>query len=159
VCSSDLLTRPDLYRSISSSFFLRQHGDESGFERAAACLFKEVMRCAGAQDPACIHCDQPVEARCLFHVGRGDDDAHSWPPSANSIDELPELATRKRVNACRRLIKDHEIGIVDQCAAQPELLFHAARELSRLPISERGEAGGLEQVFDTPLALSRVLPE
>ena len=48
---------------------------------------------------------------------------------------------------------------MDQGAAQPEFLLHAARELARGPIRKRRQRGGLEQLADAPLPFLAVITE
>ena len=59
---------------------------------------------------------------------------------AHAVDQLPELPARQRIDAGGRLVEDQKIGIVDERAAQPEFLPHAARQLLRRPIGERAPA-------------------
>ena len=66
---------------------------------------------------------------------------------------VPELAARQRIDAGRRLVEDQQIGIVNQRAAQPELLAHAAGELPGRPVRERREPSALKQLGDAPVAL------
>jgi hypothetical protein len=47
-----------------------------------------------------------------------------------SLDQLPELAARQRIDAGGRLVEDQQVGVVDERAAEAELLFHAAGELA-----------------------------
>ena len=56
--------------------------------------------------------------------------------AADVVDQLPELAARQRIDAGRRLVEDQEIGVVNQRAAEAELLLHAPRELAGRPIRE-----------------------
>src|SRR5262249_31593238 len=60
-------------------------------------------------------------------------------------------STRERIDAGGGLIKDQQVRIVDQGAAQAELLFHAAGELAGRPAHERVEARRLEQLVDATL--------
>ncbi len=73
----------------------------------------------------------------LFHVGGGDDHAHAWALGADALDQIPELAPRERIDAGGRLVEDQQVGVVDQRAAQAELLLHAARELAGRARQER----------------------
>ena len=66
----------------------------------------------------------------LVHVGGRDDDAHAGTPSSNVADQFPELPAGKRIDTRGGLVKDEEVGIVDQGAAQAELLLHAAGKLA-----------------------------
>src|SRR5581483_3777300 len=67
------------------------------------------------------------------------------PPGAEPREELPELPPRERVHARRRLVEDEEVRVVEERAAEPELLLHAARELRRGAVAERREAGAREE--------------
>src|SRR5262249_44637983 len=71
----------------------------------------------------------------------------------------PELSARERVDAGGGLIEDEQVRIVDQRAAQAELLLHAAGELASRPVLERIEARRLEQLVDATPALSLRLTE
>ncbi len=55
--------------------------------------------------------------------------------------ELPELPARERIHAGGRLVEDQQIRVVDQRAAEAQLLLHAAGQLAGRTIDERGEAG------------------
>ena len=72
---------------------------------------------------------------------------------------VPELTARQRIDAGGRLVEDQQIRIVDQRAAQPELLPHAAGELPCRPIGERRQASAVEQLGDAPVALVARLAE
>ena len=75
------------------------------------------------------------------------------------VDQLPELPARERIDAGRRLVEDQKIGVVDERAAEPELLAHAARQLARQAVGERRQARAVQQVGDAHLALGAVLAE
>ena len=62
------------------------------------------------------------------------------PVGADVVDQRPELAPRERIDAGGGLVEDEQIGVVDQRAAQPDLLLHAARELAGRAIGETGRA-------------------
>ena len=119
----------------------------------------ELRRRTGGEDLAGIHGDEPVEPLGLLHVGGCDHDAHAGAPRADAVDQFPELAPRQRVDAGRRLIEDQQVGIVDQRAAQAELLPHAARELLRRAIGEWREPGAVKKLGNPPFALGARLPE
>ena len=76
-------------------------------------------------------------------------------PRADVVDQRPELPPRERIDAGRRLVEDEQIRLVDQRAAQPDLLLHAARELAGGTIGEGTEPGGVEQLLDARPALVR----
>ena len=68
-------------------------------------------------------------------------------------------AARQRVHPRCRLIEYQQVRIVDQRAAQRELLLHAAGQLAGRPIRKRIEAGRSEQFVDAPFALGFGLVE
>ena len=96
--------------------------------------------------------DEPVEPFRLFHIGGRDDHAHAGPARAHALDQLPELPARERIDPGRRLVEDEQVRIVDQAAAQPELLPHPARKLLGRAVGERREAGAGEQFGDLSIA-------
>ena len=107
----------------------------------------------GGQHAPGVHGHDPVPLLRLVHVGGGDDDAHAGPVRADVVDERPELPPRQRIDAGGRLVEDEQVRVVDQRAAEPDLLLHAARELAGRAIGERAEPGGVEQLLDARPAL------
>ena len=101
--------------------------------------------------PAVVHRGEPIEPLRLLHVGGGDHDAHRRSPRADAVDQLPELPARQRVDAGGRLVEDQQVRIVDQRAAQRQLLLHAARQLAGRPVGKRIETGRGEQLRDALL--------
>src|SRR5690606_15888055 len=75
------------------------------------------------------------------------------------VDEIPELTPGQRIDAGGRLVEDEEVRIVNERAAEAELLPHAARELARGPVEERREAGAFGELRDTALSFFPVVPE
>ena len=114
---------------------------------------------AGRSHATCIHGDEPIEALRLFHIGRRYEDAHAGTARTHAIDQVPELSARQRINSGRWLIEDEEVGIVDEGAADPELLTHAAGELFGRPIVEGSKAGTGEELGDALVALGTRLTE
>ena len=70
-----------------------------------------------------------------------------------SADQLPELAARQGVDPGRRLVQDQQIGVVNQRAAQAELLLHAAGKLAGRALGESEQIGRAQQVVDALRAL------
>ena len=89
--------------------------------------------------PASIATSQSKRLR-LLHVRGGDQHAHRRPPAADAADQLPELAARQRIDAGGGLVQDQQIGVVDERAAQPELLLHAAGQLAGRAIAKAARA-------------------
>jgi hypothetical protein len=69
------------------------------------------------------------------------------------VHDQPEVAPRDGVDAERRLVEEHHLGLVDQGAAERELLLHAAGELAGEAGLERAEARELVQSLHPGLAL------
>ena len=122
-------------------------------------LSQQLLQRAGAMIlPSSIAISQSKRSR-FVHVGGGDDDTHLRAARADRVDEIPELAARERIDAGRRLVENEQIRIVDQRAAEAELLLHAAGELAGGPIVERIEARGGQKLVDPGAALRRRLTE
>ena len=114
------------HRLVETPFFLRQQGDEGGIQgiRRGACA--QFGGSAGGQHLARIHGHQPVEAICLLHVSRRHNHAHPRPFPADAVHEAPELAAREWINPCGRFVENEQVRVVDERAADAQLLFHAA---------------------------------
>ena len=81
----------------------------------------------------------------LVHIGGRDKHGQPRPFGADRIDQIPELAPRQGIDPGGRLVENQEIGIVDQRAAQPELLLHPPRQLARRTVGKGGQPGRIEQ--------------
>ncbi len=119
----------------------RLQGDKDSFEVLFAGLRAQLIRRTGGKHPCVIHRDQPIANARLIHIGGGDDDTHRRSLAPEVSDEIPELSSRQRIDPGRRLVENEKVGIVNERAAQTELLLHAARQLSGRPI-EKGEQTG-----------------
>ena len=144
---------------VAAPGILRQQGDESLLQIGGAGL--RLHRGGGVvgQQAAGVHHHHPVEALGLVHVGGGDQHRHAGAAGADTVDQLPELAAGERIDAGRRLVEDQQVGVVQQGAAQAELLLHAAGQLAGGAVGKGGEAGGLQQVGDAAPALRGVEAE
>ena len=60
------------------------------------------------------------------------------PPLDSSIEDVPELAPRHRIDAGRGLVEQQDARLRDQGAGERELLLHPSAEPSREPIAEAG---------------------
>ncbi|CAM2150331.1 hypothetical protein PT2222_230055 [Paraburkholderia tropica] len=151
--------RHDLDRLVAAFFRLGQQRDEGFFERVRVRAFEQFGGLAGREHRAVVHRDQPVEALRLVHVRGRDDHAHRRAFLADAVDEVPELRARERVDARGRFVEDQQVGVVDQRAAQAELLLHAAREFARGAREKRIEAGAARERVDAAAALVFVVAE
>jgi hypothetical protein len=151
--------RGDGERPVAAPPGLGQQRDEGGVQVARGGEGHQRVGRAGGQDPPGVHGGDPLEPRRLLHVGGGDQDAHPRPPAPDAGEQLPELAAREGIDAGGRLVQDQEVGIVDERAAEPELLLHAARELAGRPVTEGREPGAGQQLLDAPPALGARLAE
>src|SRR5690606_29139289 len=84
---------------------------------------------------------------------------HAWPLATDTVDQGPELAPGKGIDAGCRLIEDQEVGVMHQCAAKAQLLLHAAGELAGRPIDKRRQASAFRQLDDAMLAFGAGLSE
>src|SRR5206468_8862955 len=111
------------------------------------------------EDLARVHDHEPVEALGLVHVRGRTQHAHGRPALADAVDQVPELPPGERIDARRRLIEDQQVRIVDERAAEAELLLHAAGQLASGTISEGSQVRAVEEILDAPRTLVRALPE
>ena len=154
-----MLARRNLNRLVALALLLRQKRDERRLEVLHAGALLDLGRRARRDHVAAVHGREPRVLVGFLHVGGRDHHAHLRPPSADAVDQLPELPPRQRVDARRRLVQDQEIGIVDQRAAERQLLLHAAGELAGGPLEERVEAGRAGQIVDARFPLRLPLAE
>mmetsp|Transcript_32976 Transcript_32976/g.77337 ORF Transcript_32976/g.77337 Transcript_32976/m.77337 type:complete len:391 (-) Transcript_32976:501-1673(-) len=143
--------------AVAAPLFLGQQRDEGLFQRGVCAA--QFGRCAGGQHAAGVHGHQPVKGLGLLHVGGGDDDAHGRPLRADAGDQLPELRARQRVHAGGGLVEDQQVGVVDQRAAQAQLLLHAARELAGRPRQKGQQPGAAAELVDAPAPFGRAVAE
>ena len=147
-------------RAVLAALGFRQELDEGGVQIVSAGSGHQL----GRRRPPPGSCPRPWPTSqsnvCgLLHVGGGDQHAHAWPAGPEAVDEVPELTARQRVDAGGRLVEDQERRVVDQRAAEAELLLHPPRELAGWPIPEPGQAGAREKLVDPPGALLPRLAE
>ena len=154
-----MLQRRNLHRLMALPLFLGQERDERRFEVFGADAALDLGRRARRDHVAAVHGREPGVLLRFVHVGGRDHHAHLRPASADAVDQLPELPPRQRIDAGRRLVEDQEIGIVDQRAAERQLLLHAAGELAGGPLEERIEAGRAGQIVDARFPLRLPLAE
>ena len=134
--------RHDLYRPVAGALRFWKQCDEGLLQRGAAGTRQQLGGRAGGEHASRVHGRQPVETRGLLHVAGGHQYAHARSLSANVVDQRPELAARERIDSSSGLVEDQQLGVVDQRAAQSELLLHAARELAGRTARKRREPGG-----------------
>jgi hypothetical protein len=61
-------------------------------------------------------------------------------------DQLPELAARKWIDAGGRFVQNEQFRVVNQRAAQPQLLLHAAGELAGRALGKGRQTSAGEQL-------------
>ena len=110
---------------------------------------QQLGRAAGGQYGAVIDGQQMVEALGLLHVRSGDQHTHLRALAANTLDQLPELVTRQRIDASGGLVEDQQVRVVDQCATQPKFLLHAAGQFARRPLTKLAKARTAQQFGNT----------
>src|ERR1035437_10367096 len=137
-------TRRYMQRVVTPALLFRKQRNECILYRRPASTGLELGRGSACQYLPSVHRRQPVEPLRFFHVGRRNHHAHTATARAHTVDQLPELAARQRVDAGGWLVKDQEIRIVDQAATKPKLLSHAARQFLCRTVRKRCEPGTLE---------------
>ena len=129
---------------VAAALLLRQEGDEGRVQVSGPGARQQLRRRAGGEHPAGVHRHQPVEPSGLFHVGGRHQDTHARPAGPDVVDQLPELAARQRIDAGGRLVEDQEVRVMDQGAAEAELLFHAAGQLAGRPVGEASQPDAVQ---------------
>ena len=72
------------------------------------------------------------------------------------VDQVPELPARQGIDAGGGLVEDQQVRVVDQRAAQAELLLHAARQLAGRAVGKRRQPGAGEQAASAGRAPRRL---
>ena len=86
----------------------------------------EGGRCADVHDAAVVDdCDPIAEALGFLHQVRGQE--HRLAALADAAHEIPDRATRLRIEAGRQLVEKYEFGIVDQREGDEQALLLTAR--------------------------------
>ena len=99
--------------------------------KASSTIFVCVCALSSVGEPAArifsiVHGDERIKPLGLFHVGGRNDHAHAGAARPDTPDQFPELPSRQRINAGRRLVEDQKVGVMNERAAKPQLLPHAA---------------------------------
>ena len=158
VAFADFERRHDEFLVACAEFF-RQQLDERVVEVVLPGFRQQFGGRAGIEDLAVVHGDQPVEALGFVHVGGRHDHAHVLLGFVDGVDQVPELAACERVDAGGRFVEHKQVGVVDQRAAEAELLLHAAGKLACRTVEEGIEAGAFCQAVDPAAALGGVMTE
>ena len=140
---------------VQGALGLGHHGDEGVVEIGLARFREQLLQRAGGDDLAVVHRHQPVEALRFVHIGGGDNDAHLRPARADRVDEIPELAARQGIDAGGRLVEDEKVRVVDEGAAEAQLLLHAAGQLARGTRFELLQARRRKKLVDLGATLRR----
>jgi len=149
----------DHQRLVATAPGFGQQRDEGRFQILAGGARQQFGRRAGIQHAALVHGHQPVETLRLVHVGGRHQHAHAGTVTADARDQLPELAARQWVDAGGGFVEDQQVRVVDQRAAQPQLLLHAARQLAGRALGEGRQTGAVGQIGDALAALFGILAE
>ncbi len=152
-------TRRNLQPLVPGAAVLWHQRDESVFHGLRVRLRLDLGRRTGREDLSIVHGHEVIETLGFFHVRRGDDHAHADASRADAIDQLPELSPRQRIDTGGGFIENEKIRIVNERAAEAELLPHAARQFLRRPVGEGREPGAVQKLGNPPMALGARLPE
>ncbi len=144
-------------RMVATALFFRKQRNKGFLQVLAVSLFQQVVRGTSVQNFPCVHGHQPVETLGFVHIRGGHQHAHAGAIATNAGNQLPELITGQGIDASGGLIENQQIRVVNQRAAQPQLLLHAARELAGRAIGKAFKPGALHQIVDPPLAFGGVL--
>jgi len=82
----------------------------------------------------------------FFHIGSRHQQRELRALAAYVVHQFPETPPRQRIDAGGGLVEDQQVRLVNQRAAQPELLLHPARQLARRAFGKTLKIGGLEQL-------------
>ena len=140
---------------VQGALGLGHHGDEGIVEIGLARFREQLLQRTGGDDLAVVHRHQPVEALRFVHIGGGDNDAHLRPARADRVDEVPELAAREGIDAGGRLVEDEKVRVVDEGAAEAQLLLHAAGQFARGTRFELLQARRGQKLVDLGATLRR----
>ena len=154
-----MFARRNLNRLVALALLLGQKRNERRLQVLHAGALLDLGRRAGCDHMPVVHRREPCVLVCFLHIRGRDHHAHLRPARTDAVDQLPELPPRQRIDPGRRFVEDKEIGIVNQRAAERQLLFHAAGKLAGGPVEERIETGRAGQVVDARLALRLPLAE
>ncbi len=101
---------------------------------------------------AVIHDRDPITERLgLVHVMRREHNRAAVGPE--SREQLPELATRLRIEACRRLVEKQQVRITRERARHREALLLAAGEFPHPAAALRFELDDAQQFVDRAAAM------
>ena len=102
-------------------------------------------------DPSLVQQRNPRAALRLVQVRRGHHDRQAARQELG--EQLPELTTRHRIDAGRRLVEQQDVGPMDERAGERQFLLHAARQSIGPAGSERRQLGQGQQ----PIPLRRII--
>jgi hypothetical protein len=105
-----------------------------GREQRAVEGLRDLRRGTGAQQVPGVDQPHAVALRGLVHVGRAHQDGDALLPQV--AEHVPELAAAHGVHAGGGLVQHQYQRLVDQGAAQRELLLHATAQRSCAPLRE-----------------------
>ena len=106
-------------------------------------VVQDLRRGAAGRHLPCFQQHHHGGAGCLVHVGRADGDG--GPRRGGSGDEPPQLGAADRVDSGRGLVKNQEVGRVQQGHPDGQLALHSAGELPAQPAAGAAEPGLLQE--------------
>src|SRR5579859_1018612 len=88
--------------------------------------------------------DRLLTALSFVEIGRGHDDGDIL--SQEAFQQPPELLAREWIDAQRRLVEEQHTWLVNQDAAQRQLLLHPTGELDGAPVQRAIELAELQKL-------------
>ena len=86
---------------------------------------------------------------CLIQIRGTPEDQHAV--IGESVHHPPQFAAGDRIDSHTRLIEQQHLRLPEQCAGQPELLFHAAGEFARHAAGKTGQVSKGQQAVKNSL--------
>ena len=142
------VARGDDQSAMATALGRRQQGDEDRLQVLFAGARPQIRQATLGQDLARVHRHQEIEAGRLLHVGGGHQHAQIRAALTQAVHQFPEAAPGQGVHAGGGLVEDQQVRLVDEGAAQAQLLLHTAGQIHGGAIGEGGEARRLGQLGD-----------
>ncbi len=132
---------------------LQARGRAVDLDRLAPGVLRDELGRRADRDRLAVRHDRDAvaQARGLLDVVRRHQDRDAL--GAQPVDQRPQLLAHLRIEADRRLVEQHEPGLVDQRAADQQPAAHAAGQLVDLRVAALREVRDREHALDRRLAL------